>query len=127
MHKILLVEDEPNIMLLLKRTISSFTGDDVIIFTAENGRIGLDIIKKERPELVFLDVMMPVMNGYELCSIIKKDLEMKDVKIVLLTAKGQKADEIKGMEAGADSYMTKPFKPDDIRKKISEICKITFE
>lgn len=124
MHKILLVEDEPNIMLLLKRTISIFSDEDVQILTAENGRIGLELIKKERPTLVFLDIMMPEMNGYDVCSIVKKNLEMKDVNIVLLTAKGQKADEIKGMEVGADSYITKPFKPQDIRNKISEICKI---
>jgi len=127
MQKILLVEDEPNIMLLLKRTVSSIAGDDITILTAENGKIGLEIIKKERPTLVFLDIMMPEMNGYEVCNIVKKELNMKDIYIVMLTAKGQLADEIKGKEAGADAYMTKPFKPDDIRKKISEICKVKFD
>jgi DNA-binding response OmpR family regulator len=127
MQKILLVEDEPNIMLLLKRTVSSIAGDDITILTAENGKIGLEIIKKERPTLVFLDIMMPEMNGYEVCNIVKKELNMKEIYIVMLTAKGQLADEIKGKEAGADAYMTKPFKPDDIRKKISEICKVKFD
>ncbi|MBF0542094.1 MAG: response regulator [Nitrospirae bacterium] len=127
MHKILLVEDEPNIITLLTRTIATIGCADIEILTAENGKIGLDIIKKERPEIVFLDIMMPEMNGYELCKIVKKDLEMTDVNIVMLTAKGQKSDEIKGKDAGADSYITKPFKPNEIRRKISEVCKITIE
>jgi DNA-binding response OmpR family regulator len=81
----------------------------------------LEIIQKENPQLVFLDVMMPKMNGMEVCRRVKKELSLDKVFIVLLTAKGQELDRQKGNEVGADLYMTKPFDPETILKKAREV------
>lgn len=110
--KIVIADDEAHIRLLLQQTLESFEDEGVEILTAENGRQGYEIIQSERPELVFLDVMMPYMNGYDVCSAIKKDAELANTYVILLTAKGQEADRNKGIEVGADLFMTKPFDPD---------------
>ncbi|HWC54211.1 MAG TPA: response regulator, partial [Chitinophagaceae bacterium] len=81
-------------------------------------------IQEEKPQLVFLDVMMPKMNGMEVCRRVKKELGLTDVFIVLLTAKGQELDRQKGQEVGADVYMTKPFDPEMILKKAREVLKL---
>ena len=95
--------------------------EGVEFLTAENGEIALDMIQKEKPELVFLDVMMPKMNGMEVCRRVKKELGMNDVFIVLLTAKGQETDRQKGQDVGADVYMTKPFDPEVLLQKAKEV------
>jgi DNA-binding response OmpR family regulator len=74
---------------------------------------------------VFLDVMMPKMNGFEVCSIVKQQLKMSDVCIVMLTAKGQEQDKQKAMEAGTDQYITKPFSIQAVANKVTEILGIT--
>ena len=83
------------------------------------------IIQKENPQLVFLDVMMPKMNGMEVCRRVKKELGMDKVFIVLLTAKGQETDRQKGLDVGADVYMTKPFDPEVLLGKAREVLGIT--
>ena len=92
--------------------------------SAENGEIALEIIQKENPQLVFLDVMMPKMNGMEVCRRVKKELGMEKVFIVLLTAKGQETDRQKGLDVGADVYMTKPFDPEVLLNKAREVLGI---
>ncbi len=119
--KILIVDDEPHIRLLLEQTLEHLEDEGVEILTADNGLDGLELIKTERPGIVFLDVMMPGMSGFDVCRTVKKDLNVKDVYIVLLTAKGQEFDREKGMESGADLYMTKPFNPDEVVEKSAEI------
>lgn len=114
MSKILIVDDEPHIRLLLEQTLEDLEGEGVELITAENGMAGLEIIREEIPELVFLDVMMPKMNGFDVCHAVKNDSALAAVYIVLLTAKGQEFDKHKGMDVGADMYMTKPFNPDDV-------------
>nr|WP_242832346.1 response regulator [Desulfosporosinus orientis] len=84
---------------------------------ADNGLDALETIRSERPELVFLDVMMPKMNGFEVCNAVKNELGITGVFIIMLTAKGQEFDKEKGSEAGADIYMTKPFNPDEILER----------
>ncbi len=111
---LLIVDDEPHIRMLLEEALEELEDDDVNIIMAENGLEGLETIKRERPNLVFLDVMMPKMNGFEVCETVKKKLVMDDVFIVMLTAKGQEFDKVKGREAGADIYMTKPFSPMEV-------------
>ena len=74
-----------------------------------------------KPNLVFLDVMMPKLSGFDVCSRTKKDLGLKDVYIVLLTAKGQEFDRQKGQDVGADLYMTKPFDPDALLQKARDV------
>lgn len=119
--KILIVDDEPHVRLLLEQTLEKLEDEGVELLFADNGEDALEIIKEKRPELVFLDVMMPKMNGFEVCNTVKNELGLKDVYIVMLTAKGQKFDREKGKEVGADVYMTKPFDPDEIAEKASEI------
>ena len=124
--KILIVDDEPHIRLLLEQTLEDFEDEGVELFTASNGLEALEIIKSENPNLVFLDVMMPKMNGFDVCNTVKNDLGMSSTYIVMLTAKGQEFDKLKGKEAGADIYMTKPFNPDEIVLKASEVLGITI-
>jgi two-component system, OmpR family, alkaline phosphatase synthesis response regulator PhoP len=120
-QKILIVDDEPHIRMLIEQTLEELEDDGVEFLTAENGEIALEIIQKENPQLVFLDVMMPKMNGMEVCRKVKKDLQLNNVFIVLLTAKGQELDRQKGHEVGADIYMTKPFDPEAILGKAREV------
>ncbi len=124
-QKLLIVDDEAHIRMLIEQTLEELEDDGVDFFTAENGEQALEIIKKEKPQLVFLDVMMPKMNGMEVCRRVKKELNMDDVYIVLLTAKGQELDRQKGQEVGADVYMTKPFDPESLLQKAKEVLGIT--
>lgn len=119
--KILIVDDEPHIRLLLEQTLEELEDEGVEILIAENGEEGLDEIERERPQLVFLDVMMPKMNGFDVCHQVKKELKLQDVYVIMLTAKGQEFDKEKGREVGSDIYMTKPFNPDDVLEKAREI------
>lgn len=121
MPKVLIVDDEPHIRLLLEQTIEEIEDRDIDILIAENGEKALEIIKKERPGLVFLDVMMPKMSGFDVCNTVKNELKMTDVFIIMLTAKGQEFDRQKGGEVGADIYMTKPFNPDEIIARTVEV------
>jgi DNA-binding response OmpR family regulator len=123
-HKILIVDDEAHIRMLIEQTLEELEDEDVEFLTAENGEIALEIIQEENPELVFLDVMMPKMNGMEVCRRVKKELEMDKVFIILLTAKGQEADRQKGLDVGADVYMTKPFDPEVLLTRAKEVLGI---
>jgi CheY-like chemotaxis protein len=112
--KILIVDDEAFIRLLIEQTLEDLEEGGVQILTARNGTEALKVIQEEKPLLVFLDVMMPMISGYEVCRTVKHDLDMQEVFVVLLTAKGQELDQQIGKEAGADLYMTKPFDPDEL-------------
>lgn len=116
-QKILIVDDEPHIRMLIAQTLEDLEEEGVEFLTAENGEIALEIIQRENPQLVFLDVMMPKMNGMEVCRRVKKELGLDHVFIVLLTAKGQEVDRQKGQDVGADVYMTKPFDPEVMMEK----------
>src|SRR4026208_1656566 len=100
-QKILIVDDEPHIRMLIGQTLEELEDEGVNFFTAENGEQALQIIDEEKPELVFLDVMMPKMNGMEVCRRVKKELALDNVFVILLTAKGQELDRQKGQEVGA--------------------------
>jgi len=123
-QKILIVDDEAHIRMLIEQTLEELEDEGVEFLTADNGEIALEIIQKENPKLVFLDVMMPKMNGMEVCRRVKKELELNNVFIVLLTAKGQELDRQRGQEVGADVYMTKPFDPEIILSKAKEVLGI---
>ena len=123
-QKLLIVDDEAHIRMLLEQTLEELEDEDVNFLTAENGEEALSIIQEEKPQLVFLDVMMPKMNGMEVCRRVKKELGLNEVFIVLLTAKGQELDRQKGQEVGADVYMTKPFDPEMILKTAREELKL---
>jgi DNA-binding response OmpR family regulator len=121
-NKILIVDDEVHIRSLLEQSLEELEEDyDVELHTAVNGKEGLDSVKSLHPGLVLLDVMMPMMSGYDVCQAVREDAAFDDVKIILLTAKGQEADRERGVAVGATQYMTKPFDPDellDVAKKM---------
>jgi len=123
-QKLLIVDDEAHIRMLIGQTLEELEDEVVNFFTAENGEQALEIIQAEKPQLVFLDVMMPKMNGMEVCRRVKKELGLSEVFIVLLTAKGQELDRQKGQEVGADVYMTKPFDPEKILEKAREVLQL---
>jgi DNA-binding response OmpR family regulator len=119
--KILIVDDEPHIRLLLEQTLEDLEDEGVELLTAENGEEALEAIETERPDLVFLDVMMPKMNGFDVCNAVKNELRIDGIYIIMLTAKGQEFDKQKGQQVGVDLYMTKPFDPDEVVEKSLEV------
>lgn len=114
-RKILIVDDEVHIRMLLEQTLEELEEEhDIEILIAADGEEGLELIREHKPGVVFLDIMMPKMNGYEVCRKVNENDELKGSKIVLLTAKGQEVDRKQGLEMGACRYMTKPFDPDKV-------------
>ncbi len=120
MATVLIVDDEHHIRLLIEQTLEELEDEGVELLTAADGEEALEVIQNHRPELIFLDVMMPRRNGYEVCRTVKHEWGMTDTRIVLLTAKGQLDDRAQGIEAGADLYMTKPFDPDELLARSRE-------
>lgn len=116
--KILVADDEPyvvrSLMFVLKKegykTIGAYNGEEAIQKAIE-----------ERPDLIFLDIMMPKMDGYEVCRKLKENEETKNIYVIILTAKGQKEDKMKGVEVGANEYITKPFSPSRVVQRMKEI------
>jgi len=122
--KILIVDDELNMRMLLKEALEKFEDKGVELLFAENGSDAIESIRTEKPELIILDVMMPGMDGFDVCNTIKNELGMKDVYVLMLTANGQKYNKQKGIEVGADTFMTKPFDPDKIAEKVAKVFEI---
>lgn len=110
--KILIVDDEPHLRMLIQQTLEELEDEGVELLIAANGEEALDTIREQRPQLVFLDVMMPKKNGFDVCHEVKHELGLDGTHIILLTAKGQEFDRRRGEAVGADQYMTKPFDPD---------------
>ncbi|MFA5975588.1 MAG: response regulator [Elusimicrobiota bacterium] len=104
-HKILVVDDEVNILTILKDSLE-FSGFFVV--TAQDGMEALDMVEKENPELLVLDVGMPKLDGWEVCRRLKGDPKTKDIPIIILTAYAQSSDQRKGLQLGADSFIAKP-------------------
>jgi DNA-binding response OmpR family regulator len=119
--KILIVDDEVHLRSLLHQTLEDLEDEGVELHTATNGEEALAAIEAMQPDLVFLDVMMPKLSGFDVCERAKKTLGLSNVYIVLLTAKGQEFDRQRGVEVGADLYMTKPFDPDALLMKAREV------
>ncbi len=126
MKKILIVDDEPLIRTLLEETLEDFLDHGVDLLTASNGLEGWAIIQQEQPQLVFLDVMMPKMSGYEVCQKVKQTPELANTYVIMLTAKGQEIDRRRGNEVGADEYETKPFDPDYIIERAKSVLGVHF-
>jgi two-component system, OmpR family, alkaline phosphatase synthesis response regulator PhoP len=125
--RILIVDDEAHVRFLLEQTLEDFEDYGVEIDSTSNGEEALKRIEEEQPDLMFLDVMMPRINGFEVCSRIKSCEETRKITIILLTAKGQEIDRQRGEEVGADLYLTKPFDPDEIVSVTSKFLKIELE
>jgi len=121
MPTVLIVDDEQHIRLLIEQTLEELEDDDVELLTASDGDEAVSVVEHHRPDLVFLDVMMPRRSGFDVCRVIKQELGLVDTYVVLLTAKGQAYDREQGMAAGADLYMTKPFDPDELLRRAREV------
>lgn len=118
MSKILVAEDEQDIRDLIEFTLK-YVGHEVVCVS--NGEEACHMAKNIMPELIVLDVRMPVMSGYEACEIIKNDPKTKHIPIVFLSAKGQDSEIKAGLQAGAVDYLLKPFAPDDLKRRLKEI------
>lgn len=117
-RKVLVVDDEPFICRSLSFVLRK---ERYEVFEARNGEEALAMIRRHRPELVFLDVMMPKLSGFEVTEQVRADPEIAATKIILLTAKGQDADREIGRQKGADDYLTKPFSPTRILERARQI------
>ena len=115
MAKIVIAEDEPDIRDLITFTLR-FAGHEVL--AGQNGEEGYELAKKEKPDLVMMDVRMPKLTGYEACRKIKADPEIAHIPVIFLSAKGQESEISTGMDAGADEYLLKPFAPDQLTERI---------
>ncbi len=116
--KVLICDDEPYVIESLSYLVKR-EGYEVI--TAEDGEEGFNKAREMLPDLMFLDVMMPKRSGFEVCQRLKEDERTKAIHVIILTARGEELDEIKGKEAKADGYITKPFSPRSLSVKIHEI------
>ena len=123
---ILIVDDEAHIRVLMEQILEDLEDEGVELLMATNGVDALDMIRSEQPDLVFLDVMMPKMNGFEVCQSVKQDATLRETYIIMLTAKGQEFDQQQGREVGANLYMTKPFDPDEILEKAAEVLALAL-
>ncbi len=117
--KVLIVDDEPNILLSLEFLMKK---EGFIVFIARDGEEAFEIIKREKPRIVLLDIMMPKVDGYEVCKFIKQNPETQETKVVFLSAKSKEADIEKGYNTGADLYIPKPFSTRDLVKKINMLA-----
>ena len=112
---VLIADDEPNIVISLEFLMKR-EGHRVTI--ARDGDAALEAIRRERPDLVLLDVMMPGRSGFEVCQAVRADPGLKGVRILMLTAKGRETDVAKGLALGADAYVTKPFSTKDLVARV---------
>jgi DNA-binding response OmpR family regulator len=117
-RKILIADDEPNIVTALEFLLQK-NGYEVLI--ARTGDAALGLVEKHKPDLVLLDVMMPVKSGYEVCQRMRERPDWRDIKIVMLTAKGREVEMNKGLSVGADLYITKPFSTQELVQKINAL------
>jgi len=116
--RVLVVDDEPNIVTSLEFLLQD-AGFEVR--TALNGQEALEQTAQFAPDLILLDVMMPVLDGYEVCQRLKSDPKTRAVRVLMLSAKGRDVEIAKGLELGADAYMTKPFATRDLLAKVQEL------
>jgi two-component system phosphate regulon response regulator PhoB len=108
MGKILVIDDEPFILMMLEDKLKR---SGFAVITSRESVNALELVRKERPDLIVLDWMMPEISGIEICRQLKADPELSSIPVFMLTAKGQEEDEKKGMKTGANRYITKPFSP----------------
>lgn len=118
MPRILIVDDEPNIVLALELLMRR---EGYEIEAVGDGEKAVEAAVKFRPDLILLDVMLPRMDGYEVCQRIRADVSLKDTSIIMLTAKGRDVEKEKGLALGADHYITKPFSTRDVVRRVREI------
>lgn len=118
MKKVLVCDDEPHI---LEAVAFVARKEGYTVLTAEDGEAALRVARAEKPGLVLLDLNMPIKSGYQVCEELKSDPELRTTHVIMLTAKGQDSDRARGVAAGADEYITKPFSPRKLRARLVEI------
>ena len=118
MKKILIVDDEPNIVMTLEYT---FKKSNYEVFIARDGQEALDILKSNFPDVIILDIMMPMVDGFATLEQIRKDANLQHTKVMFLSAKNKESDIEKGLVLGADAYMTKPFSIKKVVEKVEEL------
>ena len=121
-QKILIIEDEPGIQLSLQ---DEFESDGYVVYTAEDGEEGLEMAKQHRPDLIILDIMLPILDGYEVCK--KLRMAGDNTPIIMLTVKDKELDKVLGLELGADDYVTKPFSLRELAARVKAIFRRTEE
>jgi DNA-binding response OmpR family regulator len=122
--EILIVDDEPSIVVPIQFLMEQ-QGYNVLV--AENGEDALDAIYKYKPDLILLDIMLPRIDGYEVCEIVRLNPDYRGIKIIFLTAKGREVEIAKGLALGANAYITKPFSNTELVAKVKELLDITDE
>jgi DNA-binding response OmpR family regulator len=122
--EILIVDDEPSIVVPIQFLMEQ-QGYSVLV--AENGEDALDLIYKYKPDLILLDIMLPRIDGYEVCEIVRLNPEYRNIKIIFLTAKGREVEIAKGLALGANAYITKPFSNTQLIAKVQELLEDTNE
>lgn len=119
-HKILVVDDEPHIIELVRFNLES---SGFVVLEATNGQGALELTKQEKPDLVLLDLMLPIIDGFEVCKILRKNSSTRYIPIIMLTAKSEEADKILGFEVGADDYITKPFSTRELVARVKAVLR----
>ena len=118
--KIVVIEDEPDILEVLSYNLKR---EGYEVFNASDGLRGLALVKREVPDLVLLDLMLPGMDGVEICSTIKKDAQTSSTLIIMVTAKGEESDIVLGLGVGADDYISKPFSPKELVDRVKAVLR----
>ena len=118
--KIFIIEDEPSIIQLVQHNLEK---NGFLVSSSLNGNDGLKELKKFQPDLLLLDWMLPDLSGIEICKNIRKDNSFKNLPVIMLTAKGEEEDKIKGLDSGVDDYLTKPFSFNELMARIKAVLR----
>jgi len=118
--KVIVIDDEPFILMMIEDKLKQA---GLRVITMRESKNALSLIKKERPDLVILDWMMPELSGIELCKMLKGDPDISDIPVILLTAKGQDTDKQMGLQCGATLYITKPFSPRGLLEMVNKVIR----
>ncbi len=122
--EILIVDDEPDVVVPIQFLMEQ---QGYLVMVAERGEDALDLIYQYKPDLVILDILLPGIDGYEVCEIIRLDPSCRDIKIIFLTARNREVDIAKGLSLGADAYITKPFSNTELVAKVKELLEKTHK
>jgi two-component system alkaline phosphatase synthesis response regulator PhoP len=117
-QKILIVDDEPSIIVALQFLMEQNGYETLVAFSGEEA---MEVVAQHRPDLILLDIMLPVVDGFEVCQRVREKAEWKDIRIVLVTALDRESNVAKGLALGADAYVTKPFANADLIAKVKEL------
>lgn len=123
--KVLIVDDEAYVRALLEQALEDFRDAGVELLSVDEGEEAWNAVQIERPDLVILDLMLPGLSGYEICKRIKSNPDLSDIYIIILTAKGQAADRRRGIAAGANEYITKPFDLRHLIERTADVLDVT--